>query len=35
MVNMISLARSLETQMNMLKNVENNDSKATQILALT
>jgi flagellar basal-body rod protein FlgF len=35
MVNMISLARSLETQMSMLKNVENNDSKATQILALT
>jgi flagellar basal-body rod protein FlgF len=32
---MISLARSLETQMSMLKNVENNDSKATQILALT
>jgi flagellar basal-body rod protein FlgF len=35
MVNMISLARSLETQMSLLKNVENNDSKATQILALT
>jgi flagellar basal-body rod protein FlgF len=35
MVSMISLARSLETQMSLLKNVENNDSKATQILALT
>lgn len=35
MVNMISLGRSLETQMSMLKNVENNDLKATQILALT
>ena len=35
MVNMISLGRSLEAQMSMLKNVENNDSKATQILALT
>lgn len=35
MVSMISLARSLETQMGLLKNVENNDSKATQILALT
>jgi len=35
MVSMISLARSLETQMSLLKNVENNDSKATQILALS
>lgn len=35
MVNMITLGRSLDTQMSMLKNVENNDSKATQILALS
>lgn len=35
MVNMISLARSLETQMSLLKNTENNAAKATQILALT
>jgi flagellar basal-body rod protein FlgF len=35
MVNMISLARSLDTQMSLLKNVENNDSKATQILSLS
>jgi flagellar basal-body rod protein FlgF len=35
MVNMISLARSLETQMSLLKNAENNAAKATQILALT
>ncbi|WP_036169476.1 flagellar basal-body rod protein FlgF [Massilia sp. 9096] len=35
MVSMISLARSFETQMSLMKNVENNDSKATQILALT
>jgi flagellar basal-body rod protein FlgF len=34
MVNMISLGRSFEMQMSMLKNVENNESKATQILAL-
>ena len=34
MVNMISLARSFETQMSMLKNAENNAAKATQILAL-
>jgi flagellar basal-body rod protein FlgF len=35
MVNMISLARSFETQMSLLKNAENNATKATQILALT
>lgn len=35
MVNMISLARSLETQMSLLKNAENNAAKATQILALS
>jgi flagellar basal-body rod protein FlgF len=35
MVNMISLGRSFEMQMSMLKNVENNESKATQILALS
>jgi len=35
MVNMISLARSLDTQMSLLKNAENNAAKATQILALT
>lgn len=35
MVNMISLARSLETQMTLMKNVENNDSKATQLLSLS
>jgi flagellar basal-body rod protein FlgF len=34
MVSMISLARSLETQMTLMKNVENNDSKATQLLSL-
>ncbi|MCD2515650.1 flagellar basal-body rod protein FlgF [Massilia sp. G4R7] len=34
MVEMISLARSFETQMSMLKNAENNAAKATQILAL-
>ncbi|WLI88001.1 flagellar basal-body rod protein FlgF [Massilia sp. R2A-15] len=34
MVNMISLARSFETQMSLLKNAENNATKATQILAL-
>ena len=34
MVNMISLARQFETQMNLLKNAENNATKATQILAL-
>jgi flagellar basal-body rod protein FlgF len=34
MVNMISLARSFETQMSLLKNAENNAAKATQILAL-
>ena len=35
MVSMISLARSLDTQMSLLKNAENNAAKATQILALT
>jgi flagellar basal-body rod protein FlgF len=35
MVNMISLARSFETQMSLLKNAENNATKATQILALS
>ncbi|QGZ39257.1 flagellar basal-body rod protein FlgF [Pseudoduganella flava] len=34
MVNMISLARSFETQMSLLKNAENNAAKASQILAL-
>ena len=34
MVNMISLARSFETQMSLLKNAENNAAKAAQILAL-
>lgn len=35
MVNMISLARQFDMQMNMLKNAENNAAKATQILALS
>jgi len=35
MVSMITLARSLDTQMSLLKNAENNAAKATQILALT
>jgi flagellar basal-body rod protein FlgF len=35
MVNMISLARSFETQMSLMKNAENNAAKATQIIALT
>ncbi|WBS01785.1 flagellar basal-body rod protein FlgF [Pseudoduganella sp. SL102] len=34
MVNMITLARSFETQMSLLKNAENNAAKAAQILAL-
>jgi flagellar basal-body rod protein FlgF len=34
MVNMISLARSFDTQMNLIKNVESNAAKAAQILAL-
>ena len=34
MVSMITLARSFETQMSLLKNAENNAAKATQILAL-
>ncbi len=35
MVQMISLARSFETQMSLMKNAENNAAKATQILALS
>ena len=35
MVTMIALARSFETQMNLMKNAENNATKATQILALS
>ncbi len=35
MVNMIALARSFDTQMTLLKNAENNATKATQILALS
>jgi flagellar basal-body rod protein FlgF len=35
MVSMITLARSFETQMSLLKNAENNATKATQILALS
>lgn len=35
MVNMISLGRSFETQMSLLKNVENNEQKASQLLALS
>jgi flagellar basal-body rod protein FlgF len=35
MVNMITLARSFDTQMSLLKNAENNAAKATQILALS
>lgn len=34
MVDMISLARQFELQMNLMKNVENNETKASQILAL-
>ena len=34
MVDMISLARSFDTQMSLMKNAENNAAKATQILAL-
>jgi flagellar basal-body rod protein FlgF len=34
MVNMISLARSFDTQMSLLKNAENNAAKASQLLAL-
>jgi flagellar basal-body rod protein FlgF len=34
MVTMIALARQFETQMSLLKNAENNATKATQILAL-
>jgi len=35
MVDMISLARSFETQMSLLKNAENNAAKAAQILSLS
>jgi flagellar basal-body rod protein FlgF len=35
MVSMISLARSFDMQMSMLKNAENNAAKASQILALS
>ena len=35
MVSMITLARSFETQMSLLRNAENNAAKATQILALS
>lgn len=35
MVSMITLARTFETQMSLLKNAENNAAKASQILALT
>ncbi|MFL6659871.1 MAG: flagellar basal-body rod protein FlgF [Massilia sp.] len=35
MVTMISLARSFEMQMSLMKNAENNAAKATQILALS
>jgi flagellar basal-body rod protein FlgF len=34
MVNMISLARQFEMQMNLLKNAETNDSRASQLLSL-
>ena len=34
MVNMITLSRNFEMHMNMLKNAESNDEKATQILTL-
>jgi flagellar basal-body rod protein FlgF len=34
MVSMISLARQFEMNMNMLKNAENNENKASQLLAL-
>lgn len=35
MVDMISLARQFELQMNMLKNAESNETKATQLLSLS
>ena len=35
MVNMITLARHFEMQMNLLKNAESNSAKATQILSLS
>jgi len=34
MVNMISLARQFEMQMNLMKNAESNETKASQLLAL-
>jgi flagellar basal-body rod protein FlgF len=34
MVDMISLARSFDMQMSLMKNAENNAAKATQILAM-
>jgi flagellar basal-body rod protein FlgF len=34
MVNMISLARQFDLQMSMMKNAENNEAKAGQLLAL-
>ena len=34
MVTMISLARQFEMQMNLMKNAESNDTKASQLLAL-
>jgi flagellar basal-body rod protein FlgF len=35
MVNMITLARSFELNMNMLKHAETNDAKATEFMALS
>jgi flagellar basal-body rod protein FlgF len=35
MVDMISLARTFETQMSLLKNAENNAAKASQLFALS
>jgi flagellar basal-body rod protein FlgF len=34
MVDMISLARQFEMNMNLLKNAESNDTKASQLLSL-
>jgi len=34
MVNMISLARQFDMQMNMLKETENSDAKASELLQL-
>ena len=33
-ITMISLARQFEMQMNLMKNAESNDTKASQLLAL-